>query len=133
MLVTSRLRMTVLVHLIGQYILTTIKSTKKHQSVCATMNALSVQLSLHASTIVLKNDTRRHLRIITKTNTKKKAKNSNEKYYTHTKLTRARTKSIGLLVESSTRFKTNKKNDHPRTGAGPDNARYLNSSPWANP
>ena len=54
MLVACRLRMRVIVHLIGQYILTTIKSTKKHQSVSATMNALSVQLSLHASTIVLK-------------------------------------------------------------------------------
>ena len=54
MLVACRLRMTVIVHLIGQYILTTIKSTKKHQSVSATMNALSVQLSLHTSTIVLK-------------------------------------------------------------------------------
>ena len=30
------------------------------------------------------NDTRRHLIIITKTNTKKKAKNSNEKDYAHT-------------------------------------------------
>ena len=64
MLVTCRPRMTILVHLIGQYILTTIKSTKKHQfvtppkcqtkNISATMNELSVQLSLHASTIVLK-------------------------------------------------------------------------------
>ena len=49
------------------------------KNISATMNGLSVQPSLHASTIVLENDTRRHLRIITKTNTKKKAKNSNEK------------------------------------------------------
>ena len=40
------------------------------------------------------NDTRRHLRTIIKTNTKKKAEKSNEKDYTHTKLTRTRTKSM---------------------------------------
>ena len=34
-------------------------------------------------------------------------------------------------METSTRFKTKKKEkmDRPRTGAGPDDARYLNSSP----
>ena len=80
------------------------------------------------------NDTRRHLRIITKTNTKKKAKNSNEKDYTHTKLTRTRTKSISPSYWWSQVLDSNKqKNDRPRSGAGPDNARYLNSSPWANP
>ena len=50
--------------------------------------------SVYTQVSYSENDTKRHLRIITKTNTKKKAKNSNEKDYTHTKLTRTRTKSI---------------------------------------
>ena len=50
MLVACRLTMTVLVHLIGQYILTTIKRTQKYQSVSATMNGLLVQFNLNAST-----------------------------------------------------------------------------------
>ena len=70
------------------------------------------------------------MRIITKTNTKKKAKNSNEKDYTHTKLTRTRTKSISPSYWWSQVLDSNKqKNDRPRSGAGPDYARYLELKP----
>ena len=97
MFVTCRLRMIVLVHLIGQYILATIKSTKKHQSltpptkchtknISATMNGLPVQLSLTRKYHSTKNDTRRPLRIITKANTKTRQKTSNEKNNTSIEL-----------------------------------------------
>ena len=59
-----------------------------------------------------------------------------KKDYTHTKLTRTRTKSISPSYWWSQVLDSNKqkvKIDRPKTGEGPDDARYLNSSPWANP
>ena len=105
-------------------------SVRKRYYEC-TISTIQSTRKYHSS----ENDTRRPLRIITKTNTKKKAKNSNEKDYTHTKLTRTRTKSISpsywwsQVLDS----KKKKKIDRSRSRAGPDAARYLNSSPWANP